>query len=92
MGQFDQPILEFRLRPEAAAVFGEMTGANIVKALAIVLNGKVVSAPVIQSRITDAGIIEGNFTLLEVQDLAILLRSGALKAPITVVEETSGSS
>lgn len=47
------------LNPRAAAVFGEMTGANVGSALAIVLNGKVVAAPVIQSRITDTGMIEG---------------------------------
>jgi preprotein translocase subunit SecD len=70
-----------------------MTGANIGRALAIVLNGRVLSAPVIQSRITDSAIIEGGgLGMLEIQDLATVLLSGALPAPVTVVEEAPGSS
>lgn len=93
LGQFDQPILAFKLKPEAAAVFGEMTGANIGRALAIVLNGKVLSAPVIQSRIIDSAIIEGGgLGMVEIQDLATVLLSGALPASVTVVEEAPGSS
>ncbi len=92
LGQFDNPMLSFTLTPEAASVFGEMTGANVGKGLAIVLNDRVVSAPVVRSRITDTGQMEGNFTKEEVQDLAAALNSGALTAPITVLEETRGNS
>ncbi|HKH46878.1 MAG TPA: hypothetical protein VKM72_19640 [Thermoanaerobaculia bacterium] len=87
MGQFGQPIVEFRLTPEAAAVFSEATGANIGSRLAIVLDGRVMSAPVINSRIGDAGIIEGGFTREQAQDLAILLRSGPLPARLTIIDE-----
>jgi preprotein translocase subunit SecD len=52
-----------------------------------VLDGKVVSAPTINSRITDSGIIEGNFTQQEVMDLVTTLRSGALPAGITYLED-----
>jgi preprotein translocase subunit SecD len=89
-GYGDQPVLEFKLNPRAAAVFGEMTGANVGSALAIVLNGKVVAAPVIRSRITDMGMIEGSFTKEDVTDLATVLSSGTLTAPLTVLEETQG--
>ena len=90
MGSLAQPIVEFRLKPEAAAAFAEATGANLGSQLAIVLDGQVVSAPVIQARIHDAGIIEGNFTKEQAQDLAILLRSGPLPARVKVVGERVG--
>jgi preprotein translocase subunit SecD len=86
-GQFGEPVIEFRLRPEATQAFGDATGQNVGSGLAIVLDGRVVSAPKINSRITDRGEIEGKFSEQEVQDLVALLRSGALPAPVTVVEE-----
>jgi preprotein translocase subunit SecD len=92
MGQFGTPMLSFKLNPEAASVFGEKTGANVGRSLAIVLNGKVVSNPVVRARITDRGQIEGNFTQEEAQELAAVLNSGGLTAPVTVLEETRGSS
>lgn len=84
--QFNQPIIAFQLKPEAAAAFGDATGANIGSLLAIVIDRRVVSAPRIGSRIGDTGIIEGGFTEEQVQDLVIQLRSGAPRGPLTVVD------
>ncbi len=81
------PEVSFRLTREGAKVFGRLTGANVNRRLAIVLDGIVQSAPVIQSRITDQGQITGRFTSAEAHDLAIVLRAGALPAPIVVEEE-----
>lgn len=86
-GQFNQPIVHFSLTPDGARMFGDATGANVGRGLAIVLDGKVMSAPSINSRITDSGIIEGRFTQQEVQDLVTVLRSGALPAGITYLED-----
>jgi preprotein translocase subunit SecD len=86
-GQFGQPIVEFSFTPNGAQAFGELTGQNVGNGLAIVLDGRVVSAPVIKSRISDRGQIEGNFTQQEVQDLVTVLKSGALPAGITYLEE-----
>jgi preprotein translocase subunit SecD len=87
MGQFNEPVVRFYLSKEAGRVFGEATGANVGRRLAIVLDGKVQSAPVVQSRITDEGVIEGQFTQTEVEDLVTVLRSGALPASIRYLEE-----
>jgi preprotein translocase subunit SecD len=87
LGQFNQPIVNFSLTHEGGERFGEATGANVGKGLAIVLDGKVMSAPRINSRITDSGLIEGSFTQEEVEDLSTVLRSGALPAGITYLEE-----
>ncbi len=86
-GQFGQPVVQFLLTAEGAQMFGKATGDNVGRGLAIVLDGKVVSAPRINSRITDSGIIEGSFTDQEVQDLVTTLRSGALPAGITYLED-----
>jgi preprotein translocase subunit SecD len=86
-GQFGQSIVEFSLKPGGADAFGELTGRNVGSGLAIVLDGRVVSAPVIHSRISDRGQIEGSFTAQQAQDLATVLRSGALPASITYLEE-----
>ena len=86
-GQFGTPIVFFSLRPESAKAFGDATEANINAALAIVLDGHVVSAPIVRARIESDGIIEGDFTEKEAEDLAILLRAGALPAPVRIVEE-----
>lgn len=86
-GEMGLPEVSFRLNKEGAKLFGRLTGANINKRLAIVLDGKVQSAPTIQSRITDAGRITGRFTREQAHDLAIVLRAGALPAPIEVEEE-----
>ena len=67
-----------RLTPAGAEAFSDLTGKNVHSGLAIVLDGRVVSAPVINSRISDRGQIEGGFTEQSAQDLATVLRSGAL--------------
>ncbi len=87
LGQFNEPVVRFYLSKEAGKVFGEATGANIGRRLAIVLDGKVQSAPVVQGRIQDEGVIEGQFTQTEVEDLVTVLRSGALPASIVYLEE-----
>ncbi len=86
-GQFGQPNVEFTLTPSGSQAFANLTSANVGNGLAIVLDGRVVSAPVIKSRIADRGQIEGNFTQQEVQDLVLVLKSGALPASITFLEE-----
>jgi len=86
-GELGLPEVSFRLNREGARAFGRLTGANVNRRLAIVLDGVVQSAPVIQSRITDAGRITGQFTRQEAHDLAIVLRAGALPAPIMIEEE-----
>ena len=89
--QYDQNgqihvALEFNLR--GGSIFERITGDNIGRRMAIVLDGKVYSAPVIQSRISGGkAVITGNFTLAEAQDLAVVLRAGSLPAPVTVLEE-----
>jgi preprotein translocase subunit SecD len=90
VGPFNDPIVAFEVKPEATATFAEATGANIGSRLAIVLDGRVVSAPTINARISDSGIIEGGFTREQAQDLAIMLRSGPLPARLTVVDERIG--
>jgi preprotein translocase subunit SecD len=85
--QFGQPVVQFMLSADGATRFGEATGANVGRGLAIVLDNHIVSAPRINSRITDSGIIEGNFNEQEVQDLVTTLRSGALPAGIVYLED-----
>ena len=76
----------FALDREGARVFAEFTGANIGRHLAIVLDDTVYSAPVIKSRIGEGrGVIEGDFAAESARDLAIVLRAGALPAPVNVV-------
>ena len=68
--------------------FGKATQNGIGKRLAIVLDGKIISAPVVQDSITTGnGQISGNFTFQSATDLALLLRSGALPAPLNIIEE-----
>jgi len=86
-GQFNDPIVEFTFTHDGGQRFGELTGANINKGLAIVLDRRVVSAPRIEARITDSGIIRGQFTQEEVEDLSTVLRTGALPAGIETLEE-----
>jgi preprotein translocase subunit SecD len=86
-GQFNQPVVEFTLKPQAAETFGDLTGKNVGSGLAVVLDGRVITAPVINSQIRDRGQIEGGFTAQSAQDLATTLRSGALPASITYLEE-----
>jgi preprotein translocase subunit SecD len=79
--------ISFNLKPAGAAKFGDWTGKNIGKYLAIVLNDEVKSAPVIRGQIFDTGQIEGKFTKNTAEDLALTLKSGALPAKIEYQEE-----
>jgi len=86
----NQPVINFTLNSEGADIFGDFTGKSVGKRLAIVLDGKVYSAPNINERIGGgSGQISGNYTVLEAKDLAIALRSGALLAPIYLMEKRS---
>jgi len=86
-GQLGAPNVGFSLTPDGAHKFGDLTGANVGRRLAIVLDNKVVSAPSIKSRIDDQGVIEGTFTSQQAADLALVLRSGSLPASLTTLEE-----
>jgi protein-export membrane protein SecD len=86
-GQFGKPIVYFTVTPEAARNFSKVTGDNIGSGLAIVFDGKVLSAPVINARISDAAIIEGDFTETEVKDMAAMMSSGPLPSQVSVVDE-----
>ncbi|VBB69101.1 Protein-export membrane protein SecD (TC 3.A.5.1.1) [invertebrate metagenome] len=86
--QNGQPVVHFRFNPLGGRKFRKMTQENVGKRLAIVLDGKVISAPVIREPILGgSGVISGRFTTQEAQDLAMLLRAGALPAPLTYLEE-----
>lgn len=93
-GEFDsqggKPVVSFRFNGQGAKNFGEVTRTNIGRQFAIVLDNKVVSAPVIRSAIEGgSGIIEGgaDFTLKRVTELGLVLSSGALPAPLKVIEQ-----
>ena len=88
--QNNQPQINFSLNAEGAEIFGDFTGRNVGNHLAVVLDSKVYSAPVINERIGGgSGQISGNYTVIEAKDLAIALRSGALMAPIYLMEKRS---
>ncbi len=84
---YGQPAVSFTLNPDGAKKFGAYTGAHIGDRMAIVLDNKVRSAPSIRGQISDSGIIEGNFSVQGAEDLALVLRAGALPASITYLEE-----
>ncbi len=84
------PAVSFRFNPLGARKFGKATSSNVGKRFAVILDNRVITAPVIRSAITDGnGVITGNFTIQEAQDLSLLLRAGALPAPIEIIEERS---
>jgi preprotein translocase subunit SecD len=83
----NRPAVSFTLNNEGAKKFGAFTLANIGRQLAIVLDGRVYSAPRIEGQIHDEGRISGNFTTQESADLSLVLRSGALPASLTYLEE-----
>jgi len=87
LDEFNQPAVSFSLNREGASKFGDVTGQNIGRNLAIILDGRVQTAPQIQGRITDEGRISGSFSQQETTDLALVLRSGALPASLTYLEE-----
>ena len=89
---FDQrtsePIVSFRFNTTGARKFAQATQENVGKPFAIVLDNEVISAPVIREPILGgSGQISGSFTVQSANDLAILLRAGALPAPLTIIEE-----
>ncbi|WP_102957936.1 protein translocase subunit SecD [Mangrovicella endophytica] len=86
--QTSEPIVSFRFDSLGARQFGDITRQNVGRPFAIVLDGKVLSAPVIREPITGgSGQISGNFTVEDSTVLSALLRAGALPAPLTVIEE-----
>jgi protein-export membrane protein SecD len=88
--QSGQWVVNFSLNSVGAREFGDVTTANVGKLFAIVLDGKIIEAPVIREPITGgSGQISGNFTAQSATDLALLLRAGALPAPLNIVEEQS---
>jgi protein-export membrane protein SecD len=89
-----EPVVNFHFNSTGGRAFGEVTRNNVGKPFAIVLDNKVISAPVIREAIIGgSGQISGNFTVQQANDLAILLRAGALPAPLKVMEQrTVGAS
>jgi len=87
--EWNTPAVSFTLNPEGGARFEKVTGENIGKQIAIILDGKIQSAPVVQDRISRAqgGVIQGRFSVEEAQDLVVILRAGALPAGIRYLEE-----
>jgi protein-export membrane protein SecD len=92
--QTNEPVVTFRFDTAGARRFGRATQVNVGRPFAIVLDNKVISAPVIREPILGGtGQISGNFTVAEANDLSVLLRSGALPAKLTIIEErTVGAS
>lgn len=92
-GSFDQnglPAVSFNFDAKGAKIFGEITMKNVNKRFAILLDGKVITAPNINGPILGgSGIIMGNFTVESANDLAVLLRAGALPAKTNILEERS---
>lgn len=88
--QGGSPVINFTLNSQGARIFADYTGANVGKRLAIVLDNKVYSAPSINERIGGgSGQISGSFTQEEARDVAVALRSGALLAPVVLLEQRS---
>jgi preprotein translocase subunit SecD len=86
--RYGEPSVSLKFNAQGAADFDRITNENVRKKLAIVLDGVVHSAPVIEERISGGqAIIRGNFTMDEARDLAIVLRAGALPAPVNILEE-----
>ena len=86
--QNNSPVVSFRFDTAGARKFGRLTSKNVGKRLVIILDGKVISSPVVNEPILGgSGIITGNFSIEEVNELSILLRAGSLPAPLDVVEE-----
>ena len=84
--EWNNPAVSFALKSDGARRFENATGPNVGRRLAILLDGKVQSAPVINARISDQGIIQGHFTLEDANDLVIKLKAGALPAGLKTLE------
>jgi SecD/SecF fusion protein len=88
--QTNRSVVTFRFDTRGAVTFGDITSKNVGRRFAIVLDNQVITAPVIQTPITGGtGQIQGNFTPQSANDLAVLLRAGALPASLDIVEERS---
>ena len=86
----NQPVINFSLNGQGAKIFGDFTAKSVGKRMAVVLDNKVYSAPNIRERIGGGHVqISGNFKLNEAHDIAIALRSGALLAPVFIMEKRS---
>lgn len=86
--EYQRPQVSFKLDAVGARIFGDITRENVGRYLAIVLDKDVISAPHIQTHIQGgSGVITGQFTVQEANDLALLMRAGALPAPLQVIEE-----
>lgn len=88
--RFNEPYVSIRFNPAGAKMFEDITAQNVKKRLAIILDGNVYSAPVIQERISGGDAqITGSFTMDEAKDLAIVLRAGALPAPVKILQNVT---
>jgi preprotein translocase subunit SecD len=85
--EWNNPAVSFSLNSEGTRRFEKVTGENVGRRLAIILDGKVQSAPNINQRISGDGIIQGRFTLEAAEDLVVVLKAGALPAGIRYLEE-----
>ncbi|WP_272699757.1 protein translocase subunit SecD [Desulfovibrio sp. Fe33] len=90
LDQWNTPYVSLTFNARGGKIFTDLTGENVNKRMAIVLDGKVYSAPVIRERISGGSAsITGNFTREEARDLAVVLRAGSLPAPVTILEQRS---
>lgn len=80
------PVVVFEIRASDAQAFGSFTGGNVGRRMAIVLDGRIITAPTLQSRISDSGQITGIGTLEEASDIAVVLRTGSLPISLKVDE------
>jgi SecD/SecF fusion protein len=87
--QFGRPVVSFELTAKGAQTFSRITGENVGRRFAIVLDDQIQSAPRIQERLGATAQITGNFTLEQANDLALVLRSGALNIPVEIIETRS---
>lgn len=82
-----EPVVKFSFKPEGGDKFYDLTSANYGRRVAIIIDGVVITAPVVQAAISSDGEITGDFTAEEAQELATLLKSGAFVAPVSFEEE-----
>ncbi len=87
LGAYNEPLVRFEWDSEGAHLFEKITERNLHKQLAIFVDEKVISAPVVQAVISDSGQITGSFTLDEVEDLVTQLNSGALDVPLALIDQ-----